>query len=52
MAWESLGIPQSELANVGGEREVYGPLLKLPLKLIFNKKLKMASRLSKLELKV
>ena len=29
VAWERLGIPQSELADVAGEREVWGPLLKL-----------------------
>ena len=29
VAWEHLGIPQSELANVAGEREVWGSLLKL-----------------------
>ncbi|KAJ8016060.1 hypothetical protein DPEC_G00003220 [Dallia pectoralis] len=29
LAWERLGIPQSELANVAREREVWGPLLEL-----------------------
>ena len=29
LAWEGLGIPQSELANVAREREVWGPLLEL-----------------------
>ncbi|KAJ7991217.1 hypothetical protein DPEC_G00295030 [Dallia pectoralis] len=29
LAWERLGIPQSELANVTREREVWGPLLEL-----------------------
>ena len=29
LAWEHLGIPHSELANVAGEREVWGSLLKL-----------------------
>ena len=29
LAWERLGIPQSELADVAGEREVWGSLLKL-----------------------
>uniref|UniRef100_A0A671UC54 ribonuclease H n=1 Tax=Sparus aurata TaxID=8175 RepID=A0A671UC54_SPAAU len=29
LAWERLGIPQSELADVAGERDVWGSLLKL-----------------------
>ena len=29
LAWERLGIPQSELVNVAREREVWGPLLEL-----------------------
>ncbi|KAJ8015753.1 hypothetical protein DPEC_G00029420 [Dallia pectoralis] len=29
LAWEHLGIPQSELANVAREWEVWGPLLEL-----------------------
>ncbi|KAJ8012499.1 hypothetical protein DPEC_G00043460 [Dallia pectoralis] len=29
LAWECLGIPQSELANVAREREAWGPLLEL-----------------------
>ena len=29
LAWERLGIPQSELADVAGEREAWGSLLKL-----------------------
>ena len=29
LAWERLGIPQSELVNVAWEREVWGPLLEL-----------------------
>ncbi len=29
LAWERLGIPQLELADVAREREVWGPLLKL-----------------------
>ena len=29
LAWELLGIPQAELADVAGEREVWGLLLKL-----------------------
>lgn len=29
LAWEHLGIPQSELVNVAREREVWGPLLEL-----------------------
>ncbi|KAJ7998063.1 hypothetical protein DPEC_G00218650 [Dallia pectoralis] len=29
LAWERLGIPQSELANVAREGEVWGPLLEL-----------------------
>ena len=29
LAWERLRIPQSELANVAGERDVWGPLLEL-----------------------
>ena len=29
LAWECLGIPQSELVNVAGEREAWGPLLEL-----------------------
>ena len=29
VAWESLGIPQSELADMAGEREVWGSLLKM-----------------------
>ena len=31
LAWESLRIPQSELADVAGEKEVWVPLLKLLL---------------------
>ncbi|XP_053479122.1 hydrocephalus-inducing protein-like [Ictalurus furcatus] len=30
LAWERLGIPQSELVNVAREREVWGPLLEMP----------------------
>ena len=29
LAWERLGIPQSELADVAGKREVWGTLLEL-----------------------
>ena len=29
LAWECLGIPQSELTDVAGERDIWGLLLKL-----------------------
>ncbi len=29
LAWERIGVPQSELADVAREREVWGPLLRL-----------------------
>ena len=43
LAWERLGIPQAELANVAGEREVWGSLLKLlpPMNPILDKRLTM-----------